>query len=335
MIKIFISHKRQDGIASAEAILLYEILKKKPYYKVFMDVRESYIGEFPSVLSSKIKNSDIFILLLPPQEVLLNKEGWVYREIKTALNSHEYKSMPKKILPIAFGATYDIPNKDDLGEIKDLLNYNILFFDKNDPNAQSRLYKAIGFSWGFYLRRVIATLSVLLVLIFGLYSIIKPHVSTQTPEVVEYTAHLSKLNSLNSYVANASGPTNNFLKWYVEALDNKDIKVNQEFNQAYVKQGIIRLSVLSYLAFTSGDITAEQNANYVEKLIEECYNAIPKDKNSPFSFNGKNQGSRESIVKGIIDISMKTLEENPNMKSIPEKDRQLLAVAILSRVWIK
>ena len=62
-IKVFISHKRTEGQASTEAILIKEALDKKKVYDSFMDVREDYIGNFPTVLQNKIKECDVFIIV--------------------------------------------------------------------------------------------------------------------------------------------------------------------------------------------------------------------------------------------------------------------------------
>ena len=67
-IKVFISHKRTEGQASTEAILIKEALDKKKVYDSFMDVREDYIGNFPTVLQNKIKDAGL--------EQYLSSEYW-------------------------------------------------------------------------------------------------------------------------------------------------------------------------------------------------------------------------------------------------------------------
>ena len=119
--KVFISHKRIDGTASAEAVLLKEFLDSNRYLDVFMDVHEDTLGEFPSFLQKKINDSDIFVFLIPSDgnvSFLYNKDGWVYKEINSATTKYlmalgNTNTKPIQLLPITFGKSfYKLP--DDL-----------------------------------------------------------------------------------------------------------------------------------------------------------------------------------------------------------------------------
>lgn len=63
--KIFVSHKRENGDASADALLIKDYLDKKFLLHTFMDVHEDTLGEFPQRLKEEINSSQTFIFIIP------------------------------------------------------------------------------------------------------------------------------------------------------------------------------------------------------------------------------------------------------------------------------
>ena len=152
---IFISHKRDEGKVTLDAIWFANALKEKNTYSIFLDVREDYIGNFPKVLSEKIKKSNIFLLVLPSNrdfKYLCDKNNWVHKEILYALKKIEYDENSIKILPVSFKENVTFPPKEDLGEIAAISDYSILYCDINNQEySKQKLYKAIGYKpWKFY-----------------------------------------------------------------------------------------------------------------------------------------------------------------------------------------
>lgn len=125
-IKVFISHKRTEGQASTEAILIKEALDKKRVYDSFMDVREDYIGNFPTVLQNKIKECDVFIIVFTGDKAdyLQNENNWVHKEIHYALNYKDLQNKPARIIPIVFNNKFKYPDNDTIHDIKDITNYS-------------------------------------------------------------------------------------------------------------------------------------------------------------------------------------------------------------------
>ena len=113
--KVFISHKRIEGSASAEAVFLKLLLDKTTFLDAFMDVHEDTLGEFPLVLREKIYQSNSFIFLIPFDgnvSFLNNPDGWVYKEINHAtykymIASGKSPQRPFQILPVTFSNKFE------------------------------------------------------------------------------------------------------------------------------------------------------------------------------------------------------------------------------------
>lgn len=149
--KVFISHKRIDGTASAEAVLLKQLLDDNRYLDVFMDVHEDTLGEFPESLSKKIDNSDSFVFLIPSDgnvSFLYDKEGWVYQEINYSTSKYLMALGTDKtriqILPITFSKSFEWP--DNLPKtISTIGAFEIcrLNINKNPEEIQKKLANAL------------------------------------------------------------------------------------------------------------------------------------------------------------------------------------------------
>lgn len=145
---VFISHKRNEGKVSFDATWFESALLEKGF-KVFMDVHEDYIGNFPKVLAEKVKSSNVFLLVLPSDRdlnYLCDEKNWVHKEILYALRKVEYDEKLIRILPVSFKNNITFPPKEKLGEIAAISDFSILYCDINDQErSKQKLYKAIGY----------------------------------------------------------------------------------------------------------------------------------------------------------------------------------------------
>lgn len=143
---VFISHKRNEGKVSFDATWFESALLEKGF-KVFMDVHEDYIGNFPKVLAEKVKSSNVFLLVLPSDRdlnYLCDEKNWVHKEILYALRKVEYDEKLIRILPVSFKNNITFPPKEKLGEIAAISDFSILYCDINDQErSKQKLYKAI------------------------------------------------------------------------------------------------------------------------------------------------------------------------------------------------
>lgn len=337
--KIFISHKRTEGQATSEAILIKDGLDKKGAFDTFMDVREDYIGDFPTVLKNKIKDCDVFLLIFANDNIdyLLDKNNWVHKEIHYALNYKDLNNKPTKIIPIAFKDKFSFPPKQELDDIANISNYNIFYYNTNDPNIQQRLYKAIGTNHYINIKKL-SLLFLFLCIIIALFLILKPKQESHLdiisyPQIEKYVEKMNTLNSLQEFTTNASKIQQEYLAWYLEELNNgnKDISLNNRFNEFYIKEWCIRLTILSYLAYTSGDLSTNQDANLIQKLIIECYNQIPENLRYPIGFRKTGIEEGRSILSECLDKVFAYLNTHPQLKKIDESQIPLLKAAIIKQ----
>lgn len=335
MRRIFISHKRKNGQASPEAILIKNHLDKQHFYKSFMDVREEYVGEFPKTLVNQINGCDVFIFIIPSDlnlDFLQDRDNWVYKEIKHALYLNECCNKRIKILPISFTKEF-VWNKDlDYGDIKSLLNYNILYYDLNQVYSSKSLIRSIGFPKSkYWLPITFLLIFVLLVLFFG-----KIWIDDKTiqPETKELILGASKYNSLSSYSKNSKEFLNPYLSWYAKIADNKDLSVNKEFNETYLKYAVLKTLVLSYIGFSIGDLEKEQDADYINKLINDCYSNIPEESKNVYSYNGEDIPKRTEIFTSFLDNAITYLQNRTDIKSMPTEFIPLLRQQCLNSLRV-
>ena len=223
---VFISHKRKEGKVSLDASWFEEKLRDKGIYDTFMDVREDYIGNFPKVLSYKIKKSDVFLLVLPSDrnlDYLLDPDNWVHKEIKYALLKKEDNEQSIKIIPVSFKDNILFPPKEGLGDIADIADYSIIYCDPNDQKkSRERLYNAIGYkTWKCYLTW--KSIVIILFLLFSLFFIATNTINNELHEEVtlKYTETIKNMNSL---------PTTSTNNKNVELGNELQTKILQCFN---------------------------------------------------------------------------------------------------------
>lgn len=150
--KVFISHKRIDGSASAEAVFLKSLLDKNLFLDTFMDIHEDTLGEFPLKLREKIYQSNSFIFLIPFDgnvSFLNNPDGWVYKEIDQAtykymIASGESQKKAFQILPITFSNRFEWPS-DLPKSISIISQFDICKLNLNDKPAviKNKLKRAL------------------------------------------------------------------------------------------------------------------------------------------------------------------------------------------------
>lgn len=152
--RIFISHKRKNGQATPDTILIKDIFKQKWYFKPFIDVHEDTLGNFPDELRNRIEGSNVFVLVIPSNgdvSFLYDTTNWVYKEVHHALLTNlltptkkDKKSDKIQILPVTTLQNFKWP-QDPLPGIDKLKNYDVRYVDTSNPNFKERLQNAIKF----------------------------------------------------------------------------------------------------------------------------------------------------------------------------------------------
>lgn len=339
--KIFISHKRQRGQATAEAILIKDALDKKKAFDAFMDVREDYIGNFPNVLKNRIKDCDVFVLIFANDSIdyLLDRESWVHKEIHYALNYKDLNNKPVKIIPIAFSNQFKFPPKSDLDDIGEITDYNILYYDTNDSNCQQKLYNAIGNNYYVNIKKLI--LFILCIFTIILLSLFMPNHKSNTnsipyPQIENYVEKMNSITSLQDFAAKANTIQQEYLSWYLEELQkgNRDITLNSAFNEYYLKEWVIRLSILSHVAYTSKDLELKQDANFIQELVTECYDKIPEKYRYPIGLNFSGVEESRTMLSGCLDVVLTFLNEHPQLIKLDETQTSQLKAAILKTSFL-
>lgn len=173
-LPIFISHKRDNGQSSSDAILIHTLLQQNKKFNPFIDVYEGYLADFPTTLEEKIKESKVFILILPKGKALdyLKDNGnWVHKEIKIALDAKSSNN-DIKIIPISLDRNIKFPTKEELGDIAKIADYDIVYYDPNNEYSYKKLYKAIGYSnFNYYFNvRSLVILALIIIAAFILLS---------------------------------------------------------------------------------------------------------------------------------------------------------------------
>lgn len=345
--KVFISHKRNSGQATTEAILIKNSISSNSTAEVFMDVTEDYLGAFPKTLKDKIQQSDIFVLILPPAsdyEYLCNADNWVYKEIHYALTYKDAVNKPSRIVPVTFDRNFSFPPKEDLKDIAELADYSFLYFDTNDKDSVNKLLRALGLKrkhpQKIILLTVIATIIVVLSMIFYLLKI--PITSEPTHDshynydaTIEFVTTLDRLNTFNLFTDSCGTYVNNYLSWYLNELneDPRNLSMNKEFNVAYVKEYCVRLIVMSYLAFSYQDLDRAFDSVEIGSRVEECYDNIPENARYPISIKQMDSAERTQNFDAILDVTISTLNADPQIQSVPENMIPILKTTLKSKLW--
>lgn len=333
MRKIFISHKRENGQSSIEATLIYNQLNKVPFFKPFMDVREPYMGEFPKTLERQITESDVFILIIPSNlnlSFLSDSDNWVHKEIKYVLylNNHCHKNI--KLIPISFRKNFIWDKEIDYSDIKDLLNYNIFYYDTNDTYSKKKLIKSIGFPKS----KQLLYLCIGLIALLSIFFLSFYENSNKSKETSVFVENINKYNSLSSFSQNFAKVLHPYLDWYGDICPDKDISINNEFNETYLKYTILKFIILTYIANSVNDTEAEQDAKYVDELINNCYMNIPPEYKSVWSFNGTTLQQKTETLTHFLDSAIAYLQNRPDLKKLPAEIILHLKQKCLNSLWV-
>lgn len=345
--KVFISHRRDSGQASTEAIFIQNLLVKETNANVFMDVTEDYLGVFPQTLKEKIKQSDSFVLILPKSDnykYLCDPDNWVHKEIKFALNYKDANNKPSRIVPVTFDRDFTFPPKENLGEISEIADYSFVYYDTNSKDMANRLINAFGLSKQTN-SKLFWVLSVVIAFMVGMgvWSLNSEKVSNmdnlQTKkytieEVNTFASSMQRFCSLQEFTDSASTYLNSYLKWYLGELDKgKDTKTNTEFNDAYVKEYCLRLIVLTYLTYSNGDLEQSFENNEIDLYVEKCYKNIPEENRYPISLKQKDRKERDKEMEIIVDNSVEILNKDARLSSIDKTMLPIVKSTILSSLW--
>lgn len=344
MKSIFISHRRNNGQATTEAILIKNLLAKDTVSRVFMDVTEDYLGPFPKTLKEKIFQSDTFILILPKAQnydYLCDPDNWVYKEIAYALTFKDTINKPSRIIPVVFDRDFVFPPKEKLGDIADITDYSFIYFDTNSKDSAEKLIRATGVMHRST-KNWIYALGITLVILLGVFIFfLIPSNHTEEleseyryPASIEFVNQIDRFRTFNSFTDSCGSYTKDYLAWYLSELNtNKDPAINAEFNKVYVKEYSIRLIVFAYLALTARDLSIELDKTLSEELINKCYESIPEEARYPISLKQMSDDDRKAKFGTILDRTIDTLNSDPRLQSVDESMLSVLKLTLIGRLW--
>lgn len=336
----FISHKRINGQASPEAILVKNALDTDATFNAFMDVREEYIGQFPNKLREKILSSRVFLLILPTTNdisFLFNKGNWVRKEISIALSINEIKDDSIKIIPIAFNKDFTWPDKNELEEISPIVDYNIFYYDTNAKESSKKLLKAMKCKPQINWIKVICSFVLMLMLAFLITKVIPVNNEYRYEQSKVYMSKIEKETSFNHYLEAEQDYTNTYLNWVYGQMTtgNKDLKLMKEFNKCYIKGRCVRMIVLAYLAFTNGDLDYVHSQETVNELVEAIYAKIPEENKAIFSYTNDSKLQRKKKLEGVLDISIEYLESKSDLRKLNGTlQKEMLKATLMKRLWV-
>lgn len=255
-LPIFISHKRDNGQASVEARMINDTLDREKKFKVFFDGNEPYLGEFPVKLEEEIRQCKVFILVLrknQPLDYLKDKNNWVHKEIKTALDVRMYIDKGIKIIPISMDKNIKFPPKDELGEIGQITDFDIIYYDTNDIYASKKLYNAIGYPGSSYYvnKRSIGALLILIILFIFCYMLIAKKINLYDKTIDLYKRDLKT-----------------FKEFY---NPNIEVEISHEYYTLITKIDTVIMDIIEYYN------NIIEFDNYVDKRgFEKDYNILVK-----------------------------------------------------------
>lgn len=307
-----------------------------------MDVSEDYLGSFPQTLKDKIRQSDVFVLVLPQAsnyDYLCDPNNWVYKEIHYALIFKDAVNKPSRIVPITFDRDFSFPDKKKLGDIAEIADYSFIYYDTNNQESASKLIRAAGLKTRFITKIVMSVctvvFSLILYLIIGIFY--NPGGKSDKYVYAKTKDFVTSMNSLTTFnvFTNGSGQyVNEYLKWYLEELSNEvNPQMNTEFNEAYIKEYCIRLVVMTYQAFSSGDLDMSYDKAEIEKFVNLCYDNIPEEARYPISIKQKSNDARTQDFDTILDVTIETLNSDPRIRAIDDSLLPVLKSALKSKMW--
>lgn len=294
--KVFISHKRIEGTASPEAVLLKQLLDENRFLENFMDVHEDTLGEFPAFLNNKIEESDSFVFLIPSDgnvSFLYNSEGWVYKELFKSTSRYLLSLGNKnkqliQILPITFSKSFEWP--DNLPKsISTIADSEICRLNLNDQLDEThlKLSKALNIKpryrinwWGIAIFTILATL----VTLFGVKTI--NHITED--RINEKRIAFIK-NSYEGRIANRVQPAliipfdertqlEDSIYYFFELRDQyyNDVKTLPVINSKYISADTISKKIVNeiYDAYINNLVLGGTITGYSKKIMGGIMNSI-------------------------------------------------------------
>lgn len=328
---IFISYRREGGLETAKH--LFDLLSKDGYHVSF-DIDTLRNGDFDNQLLNRIKECKDFILIVdehafdrcfdvsfPPSK------DWMRCELAYAL---KYK---KNIIPIFLNGMNAFPENlpDDIKDVvkKNGPRYDNYFFDEFYSKLKKRFLhrKNTKMIW----IRILILAIMAIACIYFFYP--NPDNKYKYRETTEFVNNINKWNSLQSYKDNAGEAGNKYMAWYLTQVDKKNMAQNSEFGEVYLKYIVIKLVVLAYIAWSTKDLQAEQDVDYVNNLIDYSYAAIPDSNKNSLSFNNNDKKDRIKLLEENVDICIGQLQKRNDLTKMQEDYIPLLKMTIVNSFW--
>ena len=330
---IFISYRREGGYDTAK--YLSDLLTRDGY-RVSFDIDTLRSGDFDIQLYDRIEHCRDFILIVDQHafdrtiiDKIPREKDWLRCELAYALEKG------KNIIPIFLSGVKEFPDglPGDISGVakKNAPEYNRYYFNDFYRELKKRFLHKPTYS---YLRKIVIFIVIIAVLCISAY-LIWPHTTPKYKfkETNEFVEHINKWNSLKSYKENAGKEGNKYMTWYLSNVERKDMVQNKEFGEAYLKYFVIKPLVLAYIAFSTKDLEAEQNVDYVNSLIDYCYKVIPADSRNAFSFNSNEKDERINLLKKNLDICIYQLQKRSDLTKMNDELIPLLKATIISSSW--
>ena len=138
---------------------------------------------------------------------------------------------------------------------------------------------------------------------------------------------------MKSFKDNAGKERNKYMTWYLKEVNKKDMAQNKEFGEVYLKYFVIKPLVLAYVALSTGDLEAEQNVDFINDIIDDCYKAIPDKHKNSFAFNANKKEQRIESLKSDLDICIQELQERNDLTKMEDDYIPLLKATVISSFW--
>lgn len=328
---IFISYRREGGYDTAKHL---SDLLTRDGYRVSFDIDTLRSGDFDIQLYERIDLCKDFILIVDLHafdRTIINKipreKDWLRCELAYALEKG------KNIIPVFLSGINEFPDRlpDDISGVtkKNGPKYDRIYFNAFYQELKKRfLHKKIS------LKRKVGYIILVVLCIIGII-IIKPSPTNgyKYKASNEFVENINKWNSLKSFKDNAGKEGSKYMSWYLKDIDKRDIAQNKEFGEVYLKYFVIKPLVLAYVAFSTGNLEAEQNADFINNIINDCYKAIPEDHKNTFAFNANKKEQRIESLKSDLDICIQELQKRNDLTKMQDDYIPLLKATIITCFW--
>lgn len=330
---IFICYRREGGYDTAKH--LYDLLTRDGY-RVSFDIDTLGDGDFDKQLYERIEQCRDFILIVDQHAFdkcidgnVPKDEDWLRCELSYALENG------KNIIPVFLSGVKGFPDNlpNDIAGIVKMQGpeFNRYYFNDFYRGLKKRfLHKPMA----LYGKRILFIIVMVAVLCVSAYLISRPASKYKFKETNEFVEYVSKWNSLKSYTENAM-KGNKCMEWCLTNLETKNMAQSQEFGEAYLKYVCIKPLVLAYIAFSIKDLEAEQDVDFVNRLIDYCYKAIPEEsRNALLPLLYLDEDERKDLFKTNLDIIIQQLQKRSDLAKLEDEDIPVLKATVISSFWV-